>query len=53
MRQVSEYLDDYALEAFEERAAIREFDGLQSRHEAERYAMSEIGAMVDSEKAQK
>lgn len=34
-------LDDATREHFEERAAIREFDGAQSRHDAERAAMEE------------
>lgn len=33
-----------------ERAAIREYDGQQSREEAERAALSEIRAKVDADK---
>lgn len=40
-------------ERFEERSAIREFDGLQSRDEAERGAYADIRAKVDEDKVQK
>ena len=53
MKHVCEYLDEALREWFEERAAIREFDGLQSRDDAERCALAEIRAKVDMDKAQK
>ena len=40
-------------EEAEERAAIREYDGLQSRDEAERAARAEIRAKVDQDKVNK
>ncbi|WP_176559607.1 hypothetical protein [Rubellimicrobium roseum] len=36
-----------ALDAFEERAAIREFDGGQTRAEAERAALGEVAQAFD------
>ena len=38
-------------EEFQERAAIREFCGLQSRDEAEQSALAEIRRKVDEDKA--
>ena len=42
MKHIFEYLDDTFKEMFEERSAIREFDGNQQRNEAERNAMAEV-----------
>jgi len=42
MRHISEYLDECLKEVFEERSAIREFCGNQSREEAEAEAMKEV-----------
>lgn len=53
MKHISEFLDEAMREAFEERAAIREFDGNQSRDEAERNAMAEVRRKVDQDKVQK
>lgn len=53
MRHVCEYLDEAFREWFEERAAIREYDGQQSRDDAERFALAEIRAKVDLDKVQK
>ena len=53
MKHVSEYLDEALREWLDERAAIREFDGQQSREDAERFAMAEIRAKVDQDKVQK
>ena len=53
MKHISEFLDEAMCEDFEERAAIREFDGNQSRDEAERASMSEIRRKVDSDKVAK
>lgn len=53
MKHIFEFLDATMKEFYEERAAIREFDGLQSRDEAERDAMREIRAKVDADKVQK
>ena len=53
MKHISEYLDEAMQELFEERAAIREYDGQQSRDDAERFAMSEIRAKIDADKVQK
>lgn len=53
MRHISEYLDECLKEVFEERSAIREFDGNQSRDEAERNAMAEVRRKVDQDKVQK
>lgn len=50
MKHIFDYLDETFKEMFEERAAIREFDGNQSRDEAERSAMTEIRRKVDSDK---
>lgn len=44
MKHISEYLDEALREMFEERAAIREFDGKQSREEAEEQAHIEVKA---------
>ena len=41
MKHISEYLDEAFKEMFEERAAIREFDGKQTREEAEKHAKAE------------
>lgn len=38
MKHISEYLDEAFKEIFEERAAIMEHDGQQSREEAEKNA---------------
>lgn len=38
MKHISEYLDEAFKELFEERAAIMEHDGQQSREEAEKNA---------------
>ena len=38
MKHISDYLDEAFKEMFEERAAIREFDGQQTREEAEKNA---------------
>lgn len=43
MKHISEFLLE-AQEMLEERAAIREFDGLQPRKEAERDAQIEVDA---------
>lgn len=43
MKHISEFLLE-ALEMMEERAAIREFDGLQPRKEAERDEQIEVDA---------
>lgn len=53
MRHIFECLDEKFKEMFDERSAIREFDGNQSRDEAERNAMAEIRRKVDQEKVQK
>lgn len=53
MKHISEYLDEAIREMFEERAAIREYDGLQSRDDAERFALAEIRTKVDMDKVQK
>ena len=53
MKHIFDYLDETFKEFFEERAAIREFDGLQSRDEAERGAYAEIRAKVDMDKVQR
>jgi hypothetical protein len=42
MKHVFDFLDEHLKEFFEERAAIREFDGNQSREEAEREAFAEV-----------
>jgi hypothetical protein len=52
MKSLFDRLDDALREAFEERAAIREFDGQQTRDEAEHAALAEIRAKVDSDKAE-
>ena len=44
MKHISEYLDEAFKELFEERAAIREFDGKQTREEAEELAWAEVKA---------
>jgi hypothetical protein len=44
MKHISEYLDEAFKEMFEERAAIREFDGQQTREEAEEQAAIEVKA---------
>ncbi len=44
MKHISEYLDEAFKELFEERAAIREFDGQQTREEAEEQAWAEVKA---------
>lgn len=41
MKHIGEYLDEAMRELLEERAAIREFDGKQSREEAEKHAKAE------------
>ncbi len=51
MRHIFDFLDETFKEMFEERAAIREFDGLQSRDEAEQSALAEIRRKVDEDKA--
>lgn len=51
MKHLFEFLDETFKEMFEERAAIREFDGLQSRDEAEQAAFAEIRRKVDEKKA--
>lgn len=53
MKHIFEYLDETFKEMFEERLAIREFDGNQSRDEAERNAMAEVRRKVDQDKVQK
>lgn len=53
MKHTFEYLDETFKEMFEERSAIREFDGNQSRDEAERNAMAEVRRKVDQDKVQK
>ena len=42
MKHVFDYLDEAFKELFEERAAIREFDGKQPREEAEKLALREV-----------
>lgn len=44
MKHISEYIDEESREMFEERAAIREFDGKQTREEAEKQADIEVMA---------
>ena len=53
MKHIFDYLDETFKEFFEERSAIREFDGEQTRDQAERNAMAEIRAKVDADKVQK
>ena len=53
MKHISEFIDEAMREWFEERAAIREYDGQQSRDDAERFAMAEIRAKIDAGKVQK
>ena len=53
MKHIFEYLDETFKEMFEERSAIREFDGSESRDEAERNAMEEVRRKVDQDKVQK
>ena len=50
MKHIFDFLDASFKELFEERAAIREFDGNQSRDEAEQSAMEEIRRKVDQDK---
>ena len=50
MKHIFEYLDETFKEMFEERSAIREFDGNQTHDEAERASMIEIRRKVDSDK---
>jgi hypothetical protein len=59
MRHISEFIDEALRDAFEERAGIREFCGLQPRETAEAAAMAEINERrsrqnaVDRDKVQK
>lgn len=53
MKHIFDYMDETFKEFFEERSAIREFDGLQPRDEAERGAYAEHRAKVDMDKVQK
>ncbi len=53
MKHIFDYLDETFKEMFEERAAIREFCGNQTRDEAEQSAMAEIRAKIDADKVQK
>lgn len=56
MKHISDYLNEALKEIFEERAAIREFDGGYTREEAERLAMEEVTkrrATIDADKVQK
>lgn len=46
---ISEMTPDFR-EDFEERAAIRQFDGNQKREEAEQAAMKEVRRKVDQDK---
>ncbi len=48
MKHVFEFLDDYMKEFFEERSAIIEYEGNQTRHEAERLAMEELNKVMES-----
>lgn len=48
MKHVFEFLDDYMKEMFEERSAIIEYEGNQTRHEAERLAMEELNKVMES-----
>jgi len=50
MKHIGEYLDEAMRELLEERAAIREFDGKQSREEAESGAVSEYFEIVESKR---
>lgn len=58
MNHISKHIDELIAgwrtkdkELFSERVAIREFDGNQSRDEAEQGAYAEIRAKVDADKA--
>lgn len=58
MNHISKHIDELIAgwseqdkELFKERAAIRQFDGNQSRDEAEQGAYAEIRAKVDADKA--
>ena len=52
---LDDVIDEMLREAFDERAAIREFDGQQTRPEAEALAKAEVetirSAMLDGEDA--
>jgi hypothetical protein len=50
MKHIGEYLDEAMRELLEERAAIREFDGNQSREEAESGAVAEYLEIVESKR---
>ena len=50
MKHIFDHLDDKFKEMFEERAAIVEYDGKQSRSDAERTVMAEMRAKIDSDK---
>lgn len=50
MKHIFDYLDETFKEMFEERSAIRQYDGHQSREEAEQSAMADIRAKVDADK---
>lgn len=51
MKHIFDILDETFKEMFEERSAIRQFEGNQSQAEAERAAMTEIRRKVDEDKA--
>lgn len=51
MKHIFDYLNETFKEIFEERSAIRQYDGQQSRDEAEQGAYAEIRAKVDADKA--
>lgn len=47
MKHVFDYLDEAFKEMFEERAAIREFDGGMTREEAEKQAREDVQKEID------
>jgi len=49
MKRIGEYIDEALREIFEERAGIREYDGQQTREEAEAEAVKEVEKMKGAE----
>lgn len=52
MKHVFDYLDEAFKEMFEERAAIREFDGGMTREEAEKQAAEDVEKLREKKGAQ-